>query len=65
MEQEVMTPEQFAEKMRDLYNDSYNRKAMGVVEAHEKADALMCELLRSLGYGEGVEIFEAADKWYA
>ena len=32
---------------------------------HVDADDLMCELLRSLGYGEGIEIFEDMPKWYA
>jgi hypothetical protein len=25
----------------------------------------MCDLLESLGYAEGVEIFRRAEKWYA
>ena len=31
---------------------------------HVEADDLMCELLKSLGYGEGVEVLEDMDKWY-
>ena len=33
--------------------------------AHILADELMCKLLRELGYGEGVDIFEQMDKWYS
>ena len=33
--------------------------------AHGRADDLLCEVLRHLGYGEGVAIFEKMDKWYA
>jgi len=33
--------------------------------AHADADDLMCELLESLGYGDGVDVFRAMDKWYA
>ena len=33
--------------------------------AHVLADRLMCEILRSEGYGELVSIFEAMDRWYA
>lgn len=29
------------------------------------ADKLMCDVLTQLGYGEGVEIFKNAPKWYA
>ena len=32
---------------------------------HLQADKLMCALLTELGYGEGIEIFKNADKWYA
>lgn len=55
----VMTPEEFATKMREL-SDSGDLEG-----AHVEMDDLMCEILKSLGYGEGVEIFENTDKWYA
>jgi hypothetical protein len=57
-----MTPEEFAARMRELYpqNGVYDNE-----QAHVRADELMCELLRSLGYGEGVDIFDAAERWYA
>ncbi len=32
---------------------------------HIEMDDLMCTLLRSLGYGDGVNIFENFNKWYA
>ena len=57
-----MTPDEFAARMRAIY------PADGVYDnevAHDNADNLMCELLTALGYGDGVAIFEAADKWYA
>lgn len=34
-------------------------------EPHETADEVLCELLRSLGYGDVVEIYDSFDKWYA
>ncbi len=34
-------------------------------ESHRNADRLMCDLLRSLGYGEAVERFLASTRWYA
>jgi len=57
-----MTPAEFASRMREIYpaNGKYDEE-----EAHGRADALLCELLRILGYGAGVDIFENADKWYA
>lgn len=56
-----MTPEEFKERMKKICESSdYNTE-----DRHVFADDLMCELLRSLGYGDGVEIFEAAPKWYS
>ena len=52
-----MTPEEFADKMRAL--------AKGAEGGHVDADHLMCELLRALGYGVGIDIFEKTPKWYA
>ena len=53
------TPEEFAKKM-------YQLAGSGDEEAdHVKADELMCQLLTSLGYGEGVKIFRDMDKWYS
>lgn len=32
---------------------------------HIEADALMCVLLRELGYGDGVKEFEKMERWYS
>jgi len=32
---------------------------------HENFDKILCELLRELGYGELIDIFESYTKWYA
>ena len=57
-----MTPEEFAKKMREIFpeNGYYDSEV-----AHVDADELMEEVLISLGYGDGVEIFREASKWYA
>jgi hypothetical protein len=55
------TPAEFAAKMREVQN-----KYRGDSErAHIWADDLLMELLASLGYGEGVDVFNDMDKWYA
>ena len=54
-----MTAEEFALKMNEI-SDSDDLE-----ERHVDADALMCDLLRELGYGDGVEIFMNMYKWYA
>ncbi len=52
-------PAEFARRMKKI-------KAAGDIEGgHSDADKLLCETLRSLGYGEGVDMFEAMSKWYA
>ena len=55
-----MTPAEFAKRMADIkrtQNDTEHR--------HVLADRLMSECLKSNGFGAGVEIFNAMDKWYA
>lgn len=55
----AMTPAAFTEKMREAAGDGDPEGS------HCDMDRLMCELLTSLGYGEGVEIFRKSKKWYA
>lgn len=62
----LTTPEEFADKMRkipDFLND------LGIPwdneDSHMLADQYLCDMLRELGYDEGVDIFEAMKKWYA
>lgn len=57
----VMTPEEFADQMRgllDMYADDEE-------VYHIAMDRVMCTVLKSLGYGEGVDIFTNAPKYYA
>lgn len=34
-------------------------------EAHGQADDVLCDLLRSLGYGDVVDAWKKVPKWYA
>ena len=59
----TITPEEFSKRMRDIqytYKERYD-----IEERHVAMDDLMCELLRELGYGKGIDIFKDTDKWYA
>ena len=56
-----MTPDEFKETMQKIADI----EPLGDVHAHITADNLMCQLLRTLGYSEGVEIFENMEKWYS
>ena len=54
----VLSPEEFAQEMRD-YDSKWARRL-----AHKEMDILMCRVLRSLGYGEGVKVFLDSDWHY-
>lgn len=57
----IITPEEFAEQMIQLaekYSDDTET-------CHIMMDALMCDILESLGYNKGVAIFNETDMWYA
>lgn len=57
----TMTPDEFRSRMQTMANGgNYDNE-----QAHGDADDLMCEALRSLGYGEGVDIYQSIEKWYA
>lgn len=54
-----MTPKEFTFEMQRISKD------LDLEGAHREADDLMCRLLVSLGYEEGIEIFQKMEKWYA
>lgn len=59
--QTVMTPEEFAAEVRRLV-EACKRDPE---RFHGETDALMEDLLRSLGYGDGVDLLDEVDRWYA
>lgn len=63
-ENEIMTPEEFEAEMRRLYHELLEvRKDEEIV--HIVMDRAMLDLLRSLGYGAGCDIFDETSKWYS
>jgi hypothetical protein len=54
-----MTREEAIERLNGLAESRDNEKA------HSQADDLLCDLLRTLGYGDVVEAYSKIDKWYA
>lgn len=54
-----MTPEEFLVKMKEIEKDD-DRESR-----HGSADALLGQVLCDLGYGEGIEVYDSMDKWYA
>lgn len=59
-----MTPEEFTTKMREAYEYYYTKNDDEEL-VHITMDGIMCDLLRSLGYGEGIDIFNNTPMWYA
>jgi hypothetical protein len=58
---EAISPEEFKDKMQQCID------CPDAEEGHVKADELMMEVLESLGYNEGVDLFRDNMKffWYA
>lgn len=54
-----MTPEEFKDAMSAINDEAWKDPEM----AQSEADNLMCEMLSSLGYGEGVEVFRNMERW--
>ncbi len=53
-----ISPDEFLEKMKAIeseYPETF----------HIEADDLMCDLLRSLGYGDAVDVFKNHERWYS
>lgn len=51
--------------------DEFNKKIKYIaenqwrtVDAHMEMDAVMCNTLEKLGFGDGIKIFEDTEKWY-
>jgi hypothetical protein len=54
----LMTPEEFKQKIIECLN------AHDPAVSHEDIDMLMCNLLRSIGYSDGIDIFLNSTRWY-
>lgn len=60
---EILTPEEFENamlelKMKHIEEDGFEE------DAHRDMDMLMCNLLKSLGYADGVRVFLYTRRWY-
>ncbi len=56
----IDTPEEFAGMMKAIAHKYHGDEE----KCHIEMDRLMCDYLRMLGYGEGIDIFENVPKWY-
>jgi hypothetical protein len=55
----IKKSEEYKQKLEALQDDPDTEKV------HAVADGILCELLRNLGYGEVVDVYEQLDMWYA
>lgn len=56
----MISPKEFAEKMKQIAEKRDDEEV-----CHVEMDDYICEVLKALGYEEGVEIFEDTPKWYS
>jgi len=66
----IISAEEFKKLMEiiladSVYSHSSEKPEYDSTKGHERMDELMCYTLRSLGYGEGVDIFEDSERWYS
>ena len=55
------------QEMIDEFNKEMKTRSQydGIEFAHESMDALMCDTLEKLGFGDGVWTFMQTYKWYS
>lgn len=62
----MMAPKEFEQKMNDINTGTfYGTDQYDEEDMHRDMDNIMCNLLRDLGYGKGIDIFEDTPKWYS
>ena len=54
----MITPEEFERRMKEI------AKERNADDRHYKADCLMTDLLKELGYGDGIKVYDEFDKYY-
>jgi hypothetical protein len=59
-EQKMISPKEFADEMRRIAEKNTDEEM-----CHIEMDDYICDVLRQLGFEEGVAIFEDTPKWYA
>ena len=56
-----ITPKTFTRRINRIQKEYEGDKET----RHCRLDDMLCETLRLLGYGKGVDVFENTDKWYS
>lgn len=64
-ENEPITPAEFAERMQVIKWRNDGPRGGDNETDHRDADVILIDTLRSLGYGEGCDLWESIGKWYS
>lgn len=59
----VMSPEEFAQAMQEIKAEQYDKNG-DIETCHIMMDVVMQHVLKSLGYGDGIDIFTGTSKGY-
>jgi len=59
-----ITPDEFLAKLKAIKTEYFFEKD-DLETCHAKMDEVLCEILSSLGYDEGIRFFQNTPKWYA
>lgn len=57
----IMTPDEFYRELQKIWLKCGN----DYESSHSEMDDLMCDLLESLGYKDGIEFFKKSHRWYS
>lgn len=63
----AMSPEEFKVRMEQIVAHDWasGSEYQSPDVVHSNADDLLCELLRSLGYGDGIAVYESLARYFA
>lgn len=54
------------QELLESYTEQLNQyKNLDPEQAHSLADECLCEILRDLGFGKLVDVYNEIEKWYA
>lgn len=65
MENGVVITQDMIAAFTEAMQEAYQKYGDDEETVHSMMDGIMCETLDSLGFTEGVGIFDEAPKWYA
>ena len=65
MKQKKVDVEKYKRRLFEIIEKLEKQKYYDEEDAHIEADAVLCDLLKELGFEDVVELYEKIPKWYA